>query len=1170
MLFKKQTLFNKPTVHSHNITLTFITDLLTKLKSTNNTERQQSEKILSDIKYDIRLYSTLIEIAFNNNTEISPTILDLKKQSLLILKSTIRGEINQRKMAYDFSTPQNSPDLNSFMHILEYLKTQFLNFIFSTNFQNNFLLQQITDIVLLLTDKFFPCEWEELHECFRGFYIIELDLQSIFLEKFYSVTNFMCSLFYSVLKHFLKKKRHTLKLKFIKYKEKYLSFFVPYYEKMISIFEQNLSLNNFTDVSVTINILNILQTNDKILGKLIELFFDYSNFHKDEKLVYMLEVLLKRAVSIIKLMECLNTNDSNTKSLRKVLEHNLYKILKSCGILQGTYPIVFYKEIKNYAELLTLVISKCEYFEENTTKAAFFAIIQLIKEMPDLTFDKEIKKSNMKIQKKNNEMCDIPTPVTTNYDINKTPQKKRTNSLAPLTLTNVNLSLLTSPTKYRNFETERKMSHNLYHEYFQENTIVSLLECLINKCPFIYEQENESLEIEVLTEIEGENILNTKDFSTNIFTFTLLHKMLLNLIITNFTEISLKYINTTLSTLYTSYNKGNTNFNYLTMDSFYNFVNLLPILHHQNVISVTEMIDCNKYITFLENFISKSELILKRYIITLSRWSYILISNETIFKYIDNLVLFIQNINDNYILIQSCLCLKTILDSIDSIMKDTWINSINTSINKQHFKELLQTKVNWTNLFNLVTYMLSTLIPVIQSPELLVALIKLFTSLIQKSEYQNGHEMLKLLKNSKLAELTLNCKDEFRENVFSDMFKNIVAYFDKEPEVIKMAIEFGQRILKRNVSTTNLQFIDFVIKASEKTEETKKIFYEFICNNNNIFNLNLTSSQSLSVIVCSILEEITLFDILNDSDLINIVDMICNKYIATFEQTQNLVKQTLSNETTLAESMKTNIKVMLTDLCEVKSNYLKALNTFLLYFGDEKGIDITTIYKQILLFVLNEIILTFNSYDIEQEYDKCFSYELCQQLNVLIVRIALYNFNLFQEILVEVLNERTNSYDVNTFFYYLFLFLGDSFNKNTRKINALFVCKILPMLNYEFLLKSHENILFLCLDVAYNDLMENHQGMNDSNKKKLKQQTLDETILRSKVRLNMPCSIRKKKLFEDDKLNTKYDVYFAFKESVLRVWRTFGKRKEDFIRDLKWEYESNRKDQFLEVFKDIP
>ena len=201
--------------------------------------------------------------------------------------------------------------------------------------------------------------------------------------------------------------------------------------------------------------------------------------------------------------------------------------------------------------------------------------------------------------------------------------------------------------------------------------------------------------------------------------------------------------------------------------------------------------------------ISKSELILKRYIITLSRWSYILISNETIFKYIDNLVLFIQNINDNYILIQSCLCLKTILDSIDSIMKDTWINSINTSINKQHFKELLQTKVNWTNLFNLVTYMLSTLIPVIQSPELLVALIKLFTSLIQKSEYQNGHEMLKLLKNSKLAELTLNCKDEFRENVFSDMFKNIVAYFDKEPEVIKMAIEFGQSNFFKNATHNN-------------------------------------------------------------------------------------------------------------------------------------------------------------------------------------------------------------------------------------------------------------------------------------------------------------------------------------------------------------------------------
>lgn len=1079
--------------------------VLTHLKSPNNEEREICEKKIEGMRFDLRLYQCLAEIAFNDTLSNS---IEIRTQSLLVIKNLIRVDLNKRKKAFDLnSLDKEIPAQNNFNEILDYVKQTVITFLSAGNFYLKPLINQIKEIILIITDKLFPDKWEELNECFIKFFSLQIQAENLLNETFYDQIAFMLTVFYGIIKQFSKKKSPLTKNKFYPYKEKFVSFYVSYYENFINVF--TLNIQNFIDVKLTSKCLQSLLLNDKIMISLIEISYNQSDFHKDKNLLYMIKILLQRARNVLEQISAIQD-----RSLREILHHNIYKIIKNCGMLQSSNPIIFYSELKNYVDILNVVISHCEVFTEETAKATFFSLAKIIGEP-------SYKDNSTLLNEDSND----------DFSFAKTPEKKRINRPLQSGSANVNIHLFTSPVKYRNFDSELKISCDSYNECFKEQNVIGLINNLINKCPFIYKKENESLEIEILSEIEEENSSSQFDtFSTNLLTFQALYKNLLETIVINFTNISMKYIKENLSKLY-SFDSTNTNINYLMMDSLFNFVNLLPFLYKNRIISINDMIDSSKHISFMEKFISKSDLILRRYILTLSKWSVILISNETVFQYFNNLIVFVSNTKNDYILIESCLCMKSIIDTIDKQMSNK-NESINTIVDKETFLILLKSKINWGNLLILVTNILGSIIPKIQSSELIVSLVKFFTSLIQKSHYQNSGEILNVITKSKLMEIISNCKDEFTENVYIEMYKNLIISFDDSHEVAQLAISFGSALLRKNVSVNNLNFILYIIKAVKSTEEIKNICFDFLKNNIQLFMNN--TMQNLNCVLVNIIEEIVLLDKLNENDINTILDMISGKYKISFDSMNSFILQ-MKNNSNLAQSMIDNQRLILEDFIETKVSYLKAFNSILLFFTSVKNKDITMQYKDILLYAFTETKIIYEN---NQILSNSISY--ISELFQLITRICLYNFELFKETLSFFLNE--NKIDIDVYLDNYLNIIKNNFFVSIGRLNCLFICNLLPLLSIDFLRRNEKSIIDSFLDIIYVDFKKKEylkENQNEDNNMEMELQKEKNVIngydyFNKKKNIIIRMSERKEELEKKDNLMS-IDLSICFVQAITKL-----------------------------------
>lgn len=1102
------------------INFSFVNALLSKLKSPNNEEREKAEEKLKTIHYDIRLFQCLFDIAFNDDLNISN---EIKIQSILLIKNLIRMDVNLRKKAFDLSSSdveiERTTIYNSCKEILSFSKQKIISLLYAANVSNNSVLQQLKEVTLLICDKLYPDKWEEINSLFKSFFEMKPTIENFTNLNFFDVTLFMLGLFYSILKQFSKKKFTPTKNKFYPYKDTYLNFFVPYYESFITTFTANIQ--SFRDVTLTAKCLQCMLTMDKIITKLLDVCYFQSDFHKEEKLLYMVKLLMDRTYSVLKQIEALND-----KTLKNILHHNIYKIIKCASQLQTFNPIIFYKDLKEYINVLMIIIANCEVFKENTAKVAFFA---LYKVMNSTTYKEAIPATD-------EDKSEI------DYSFAKTPQKKKSHNAPQGAL------LLTSPTKYRNFENELKMANKCYMECFKEKNLINLIDNLINKCPFVYKKETDNMEIEILSEFDEEQARYSYEvFSTNLMSFQVLYKGVLDAIIINFTGIAMKYIKEALNKLYSS---DTNNPNYLLMDSIFNLINLLPSHYKNKIISINDMIDSSKYISYMETHISKSDLILKRYILTLSKWSLILISNEIIFQYFNNLILFVSNINNNYILIESCLCMKTILDAIDMQMCNTKEN-INTNINKETFLILLKTKIDWGNLLAKVTNILCTLIPRIESSELIVALVKFFTSLILKSHYQNNGKILNVITNSKLMDIVLNCKDEFTENVYIKMYESLVYSYGHSFEICQMALQYAENLLRKSVNANTLSYILLVVKKAKETEENKKMFFTFLKNNFNLFTT--TTSQSLLNLLISILGEIVILDVLDVNDITNIIDLLTGKYAASYETFKNLVPQIKNKEkSNIAPSLISNIKLIASDLYDSKSIILKNMHTILLFYNVEKKINLSTQYREFFKIAFAESKIIYENSISAPEY--------VSELTRMITRLSLYNFELFQEVLSQFLSE--NNITVDFYFDNFLNILCNNFYSNYGDLNLLLLCKILPLLNYEFLVRNEKIIYDEFLDklrtYVYRREM-NHMELSQLNEaskeedKDLKKS--DAMLLRFDYflmsRIDNIISDRMENLELKDDLRD-FDLPSIFIESLKRTCASRGVTIEQYIENLQY------------------
>lgn len=1054
---------------TYTINTDIITPLLIQLSNPDNEIRTKAEVILSNMKNNQELYSALVSIFIGSKAK------EIQIQSLLVIKNFIRHEFySENRQLLSINTRKKDSSIMN--NILDYLKDQLIQLQSSGKYDKSYS-NLIKDLFLVFTDKFFPNQWDSLNVFFKSFF--ELSVDYILNNNLFELCINIVQLFYSILKQFSKKKSSISRNKFHNYKSLYLDSFLPFYSNVGTFFTDNMQ--KFIDINYTRSFLKLMQLNDKILLNLIEVSYDQSEFHKDQKILEMITIIIDRTYFILNQMDSIKE-----KSLKEDIMINLYKILKSSGQLQGNQPILFCKELKRYANILMIVIVHCDMFNENILKAALFSLTKIINTQ---SYKEVIAKEP-----------DLSSYKANIYDI--TPEKKKHTSLT---------NSILSPTKYRNFETELKLSNALFTECFSEETIKTLFNCLIKKCPFVFKKENDNLEIELLINLE-EEAFPLDNFSNNLFTFQIIYKNTLDSLITNFNSIAIKYINAALTQLYS----GEHSNNYLVLDSYINFINLLPSLYKIKVISIDDMIDYTKYIGFIEQLLSKSELMVKKYIVTICKWCPLLISNETIFNYINNLVVFLSNSKNEYILIEICLSIKIILDSLDKQMNQG-LDNLNVLINKDYYTNLIKTNINWCNLLCLVSQILMIVLPNIQSSELLVSLIKFFTSLIQKCHFQCDGKIVDSIQNSKLIEITSNINDELKENAYFDMFKNLLVSFPSSDIIASLSVHFVTKSLIKKITPINLNFILFFVRIIESTDLTKAILSNFIKENISLFQMNI--SQANETILIPIIEEIIIFDVLEMNDVISFVSLLNAKYIKSFELMKTYCEQTNHHNTnsTLMPNMKCNFDIMCGDLCETKSLLFSAFISILSFHYNKKQTNLTTELNMILRIALEEAKLTAMSKDFHW-----LSSVYISLLIQFITRMSLYNFELFKKVLSEFSNE--NNIKAETFITEILKIMEQVLNNEARKLNVLFITKLLPLLSYDFLFQNSKLIFSICLNTVHIDFIK--KQMPD-----VKTIIVGEEQFEKYKSLHIRQSRRKGLLFENDQL-IQYNSHNDFIQTI--------------------------------------
>ena len=739
---------------SKEITSKWIFELLPKLLTIENNERQKAEKVLDQYVYEPSLYQNLIEIGLYNNT-ISE---NEKLQIFILLRKLIKDNLLFNKLS---STPlkmktayeENSSKIEL---IVDNLKIHLKSYLNKGDFSQNYN-KIIRDIVCLISVKYFPYKWKELNSYYIEFF--EFDPNKALSIKYFEVALYISNMFYTTMKNFDQKNKYNAN--FEEFKTYFTNAYMRYYNNIKNLFVTHP--NGIINDNVNEKCFKLMAKNDKILILLIRFNFSINNFKKESITINLTNILVERIKNLLMMFERIKV-----KTFKNILEQNIFKVLEHIVIIIQKDPIIFCFHIDQIISILSTMLKNCNLFQCDTTKVVLFNLskilsIQIYKENIELNLESFS-------QRKNTEEINYVTPRKTknnfynnNNNIIKTP-----------------LHSITSPSKYKNLNKELSKANELYNKSMSKENVLQLIECLINKVPFVYKNETEDTEIEILSHFQEDKSSNRDTFSTDTMTFESLKQYFLEQLIINFTDIIMNFVSENLKSLYNTKNENQ--MNYYTLASFINIVNTIPNLYKKNIIAITEMIDVFKYLSFIEKYVMKSEIMLRAYIVALSKWSVLLISNEDIIKYINNLNNLLSNTKNVYILLESCLCLKNILKNIDILMVRH--ESINTYTNKDNLINTIKSKIDWANLFCKVTEIMNYILPKIESTELLVALIQFFTSLIEKCHVQNENNIINTIKNSKLVEIMTNSKNEFTEEIYRGMFQKLILNFHTSNKIL--------------------------------------------------------------------------------------------------------------------------------------------------------------------------------------------------------------------------------------------------------------------------------------------------------------------------------------------------------------------------------------------------
>ena len=1067
-----------------DITSNLIFELLPKLLNNEKTERERAEKIINQNVYNPLLYKELIEIGLYNDT-ISE---NERLQIFILLRKLIKDNLLYNKLA---STPLKmktafDENLDKIELIIDNLKIHLKSYLNKGDFTQNYN-KIIRDIVCIISGKYFPYKWVELNSYYKEFF--EFDPNKALSVKYFEVALYISNMFYTTMKNFDSKNKYNAN--FEEFKICFTNSYMKYYNNIKDLFVHHP--NGIINDNVNEKCFKLMAKNDKILILLIRFNFSINNFKKDSITIELVNILIERIKNLLMMFEKIKV-----KSFKNILEQNIFKVLEHIVMIIQKDPIIFCFHIDQIIQILSAMLKNCNLFQCDTTKVVLFNLSKIL----SITIYKENIELNLETfsQRKNTEEISYVTPRkpkgchAQSNNIIKTP-----------------LHSIASPSKYKNLNKELSKANELYIKSMSKENVISLLECLINKIPFIYKNENEDTEIEILSHFQEDKSSNRDTFSTDTMTFESLKQNFLDQLIINFTDIIMQFVSDNLKSLYNIKNENDMNF--YTVSSFLNVVNTIPNLYKKNIISITEMIDVPKYINFIEKYVTKSEIMLREYIVSLSKWSILLISNEDIIKYINNLNNLLSNTKNVYILLESCLCLKNILKNIDLLMVKN--ESINTYTSKNNLINTIKSKIDWANLFCKVTEIMNYILPRIESTELLVALIQFFTSLIEKCHVQNEGNIINTIKNSKLVEMMTNSKDEFTEEIYRGMFQKLIITFHSSNKILEICLFFVENRIRQKPNFENINLLLYIISKSDNSEDNKKLIIEFIKRNYNLFTTKF--NFNISTIISNILTQILLYQVLPEEEIIKIINLTINNYMSTKDKFLQFYEFMLNSDkikVTEKISDENDIIKKIEDFSDYKSSLLDVLKIALLIFSNAQK-DITDNFGEILMVILEEIKMVINlkkkhSILSSSKY-RNFNDNFINLLLDIMARLCLYNPKNFQNVLNNFINK--NKLNSEEYIIDIMNIMIETLNFIQRGINVLFISTMITWFGFNFL-NNNSNLIF---DLVISRITE-------------KKATINDELFLGKNKYED--SLRKQKIENNEALLQIYDIKTNFVQAV--------------------------------------
>jgi len=254
------------------------------------------------------------------------------------------------------------------------------------------------------------------------------------------------------------------------------------------------------------------------------------------------------------------------------------------------------------------------------------------------------------------------------------------------------------------------------------------------------------------------------------------------------------------------------------------------------------------------------------------------------------------------------LALKIVINNLNKHVKEN--KKFLVFEDKDKLKENIKSKINWADALKIVSKVGLNIINL--SPDILLIIINLFTSLIEKCHYQCESSLLDTIQSSSLLQIISQTTHEFGHNALIDMWKALLLLFQDNEVIINYSLEYISFCFGREIDGNNLSLLLFLL-------------------NSNFSVLMKNYTQYLNNIIINILEEVVLFDVIEYEKISTLFEFCKVRIIPAFEMTNSLLQR---NDNDVNSN-----DFIFTDLCEYKTSIYSLLNTILIKYYQEKQIQ---------------------------------------------------------------------------------------------------------------------------------------------------------------------------------------------------------------------------------------